>query len=249
MRVLIVGAGTMGRWFAEVVSDWLSVTFADRDPDTATGAAAALDATAVGIEEAQPAEIVCTAVPQSVTLDVLTHVAPLADRAIVDLSGSMGGPVAVMSEYSADVERLSLHPLFAPENAPGNIAVVADNAGSIAEELLTRLEDRGHNPFETTPTEHDRAMETVQAKAHAAILAYALAAEPVDPSFHTPVSATLHELTTTVLGGTPAVYAEIQSQFSGADELAERASQIASADLEAFEQLYREAAERRSETG
>jgi prephenate dehydrogenase len=102
------------------------------------------------------------------------------------------------------------------------------------------LLDRGNDVFETTPEEHDEAMRTVQTRAHAAILAYALAGEEVDERFHTPVSAALGDVVETVTGNEPSVYAEIQETFEGAGDVAEAARRIAEADTEEFERLYRE---------
>jgi len=84
-------------------------------------------------------------------------------------------------------------------------------------------------------------METVQASAHTAVLAYALAADSVREEFATPVSAQLEEIATTVTEGEPAVYAEIQSTFGGAGDVAEAAREIAEADDAAFADLYQAA--------
>jgi prephenate dehydrogenase len=86
-------------------------------------------------------------------------------------------------------------------------------------------------------------METVQAGAHAAVLAYALAAREVRPEFHTPVSTALAEAAEAVTGGTPRVYREIQATFDGADRVAEAAARVAAAagDDGAFDDLYRAA--------
>jgi prephenate dehydrogenase len=107
--------------------------------------------------------------------------------------------------------------------------------------LRADLADAGNHLFETTSEEHDRAMETVQAGAHTAILAFALAAEEVRPEFSTPVSAGLTELVETVTGGEPRVYAEIQDSFDGADAVADAARRIAETDTQRFAELYREA--------
>ena len=98
--------------------------------------------------------------------------------------------------------------------------------------------------FETTPDEHDRAMNTVQARAHAAVVAYALAAEDVPEKFETPITGPLDALAEQVLSGSPQVYAEIQDTFDGAAAVAAAAERIAAADREEFEALYREARER-----
>jgi prephenate dehydrogenase len=150
----------------------------------------------------------------------------------------MSEPVAAMRDAVPDAGRMSLHPLFAPENAPGNVAVVADAATESTERVLETLREAGNACFETTPAEHDDAMETVQAGAHAAILAFALAAESVPDEFQTPVSAGLFDLVDLVTGGDPHVYADIQRAFDGAEPVAAAARRIADADYEEFQRLY-----------
>jgi prephenate dehydrogenase len=91
---------------------------------------------------------------------------------------------------------------------------------------------------ETTPEEHDEAMETVQARAHTAVLAFALAAEDVPDAFQTPISESLFDLVEQVTGGEARVYADIQSAFDGAEDVAGAAREIADADDDAFTELY-----------
>ncbi|MEF8789907.1 MAG: prephenate dehydrogenase/arogenate dehydrogenase family protein [Haloarculaceae archaeon] len=243
MDALVVGAGTMGRWLGRCLAegtDW-AVAFADRDPGAASAAAAALDgARTADLAGDERFDLVCVAVPISATEAAIAEHAPRAGRAILDVSGVMVGPVRAMAEHAPDCERASFHPLFAPSNEPGNVAVVGEGGPTI-DAVREVLADRGNAPFETTPEEHDEAMRTVQARAHAAVLAYALAAEEVDERFHTPVSADLAAVADRVTGNEPSVYAEIQATFGGADDVAEAARQIAEADGSAFERLYREA--------
>jgi prephenate dehydrogenase len=158
-----------------------------------------------------------------------------------DVSGVMAEPVAAMRRAAPDHERVSLHPLFAPENAPGNVAAVADAPGPVTDDVLDAVSAAGNRVFETTPGEHDEAMETVQAGAHAAVLAFALAAADVREEFATPVSAAMDDLVETVTGGNPRVYREIQESFEGADRVAEAARRVADAEGESFDDLYREA--------
>jgi prephenate dehydrogenase len=149
-----------------------------------------------------------------------------------------------MREHVPDCERASLHPLFAPANEPGNVPLVVDEGGPVVDTVRETLTASGNDCFETTPEEHDEAMETVQARTHAAVLAYGLAAEAVDERFHTPISAELDDLAGQVTDGEPRVYADIQAAFDGADDVAEAARRIAEADAEVFERLYAEAGER-----
>jgi len=56
-----------------------------------------------------------------------------------------------------------------------------------------------------------------------------------------PVSAALDDVADTVTEGSPAVYAEIQRAFDGAEDVATAAQAIAAADDEAFADLYEQA--------
>ena len=244
MDTLVVGAGTMGRWLGRCLAGaagW-EVTFADRNGAAAESAATLLDARVADLSEEARFDLVCIAVPISATEDAIAEHAPRASEAILDVSGVMGGPVRAMDEHAPDRERASLHPLFAPSNEPGNVAVVLGADGPVLQAVREVLADRGNELFETTPEEHDEAMRTVQAKAHAAILAYALAAEDVPDRFHTPVSAELEAVADVVTGNEASVYAEIQATFPGASEVADAARRVAEADAGEFERLYREAA-------
>jgi len=84
-------------------------------------------------------------------------------------------------------------------------------------------------------------METVQTGTHAAVLAFAAAAEDVPEGLTTPIFDDLSAVAEQVTGNSPSVYAEIQATFDGADRVAAAAARIADADDEEFERLYREA--------
>ena len=243
MDLLVVGAGEIGRWIADTVSADESpvdaaVAFADRDPEVACDAAASRDATTVPADGDTAHDAVCLAVPMSAVPAAVEAYAPRAERAVLDVSGEMTDAVAAMREHAPALERASLHPLFAPPRVPGNVACVVDEGGPVVEGIAAAIEAGGNDVFETTPAEHDRAMETVQAGAHAAVLAWRLASEDVREEFHTPVSAALDEVADTVTEGAPGVYAEIQRAFEGADDVAAAAREIADADSGEFADLY-----------
>jgi len=217
------------------------VAFADLDADAAAAAADAVGERRVSPDTDEQFDVVCVAVPMSAAEDAIAEHAGRATEAIVDVTGEMAGPVEAMAEHAPDLERASLHPLFAPENAPGNVAVVRDAAGQTTDAVLDAIAAAGNEVFETTPEEHDEAMATVQAGAHTAVLAYALAAEDVPERFQTPISSGLLDLVEQVTGANPRVYGEIQSTFDGAETVAAAARRIADADDQAFDELYREA--------
>jgi prephenate dehydrogenase len=243
MDTLVVGAGAMGRWLGRALRadahDPVSLAFCDTDGTATREAAKALGARAVAPGDDDAFDAVCIAVPIPAASDAIAEHAPRAEQAIVDVTGWMAEPLTAMRTHAPECERASFHPLFAPENEPGNVPVVVDAPGPTVEVIRDALAARDNNLFETTAAEHDEAMETVQARTHAAVLAFGLAAEPVDPAFHTPVSAALADLVEQMAGGEPRVYADIQATFDGADDVADAAERIASADGEAFEALYR----------
>jgi len=239
MKLLVVGAGEMGRWVADTVA--ADVAFCDADSSVAADAAAARQARRVPPATDEQFDVVCLAVPMSAIPEAVETYAPCALDAIFDVSGVMADPLAAMAEAAPDLERASFHPLFAPPRVPGNVAVVTANDGPHLTEIRHAMREAGNTVFETTAAEHDEAMETVQASAHTAVLAYALAAEAVREEFATPVSAQLEAVAATVTEGEPSVYAEIQSAFDGADAVAEAAERIAAADDETFADLYKQA--------
>jgi prephenate dehydrogenase len=241
MHLLVVGAGEMGRWFARD-SGAETVAFADRDPAVAREAARAVDgAEAVSLSTDERFQVVCLAVPMRATPAAIAEHASKATGAVVDVAGEMRDSVAALADHAEGLERASFHPLFSAANAPGNLPVVIDRGGPVVDHLCERLSAAGHDVFETTPADHDEAMETVQARAHTAVLAYALAAEEVDPRYHTTLSAPLADLVEQVLGNTPEVYADVQRRFAGGDDVAEAARRLADADAETFVDLYEEA--------
>jgi prephenate dehydrogenase len=237
----------MGRWFGRVLREdapeSVSLAFTDTRREVAEEAASALDGRSVPASTDEQFDGVCIAVPIPAANGAIVEFVDRADGAVLDVTGTMVGPVGAMREHAPDRERVSLHPLFAPENEPGNVPLVADEPGPVTAAVRTALTDRGNDLFETTPAEHDEAMETVQARTHAAVLSYALAAEDIDKRFHTPISAGIHALAEQVTGGDPHVYSDIQAAFDGAEDVADAARRLADADAQAFESLYADAGE------
>jgi prephenate dehydrogenase len=248
MRALVVGAGQMGRWLCGVLRSTaepdVELAVADTDATVAEGAAAEFGATVTrNPGEADP-DLVCIAVPISAASGAIATWGPVASSAIVDVTGVAAEPIEAMRDHAPDAERASFHPLFAPSNEPGNVAVVVDADGPTVRTVRDAFAARGNDLYETTAADHDEAMSTVQSRTHAAVLAYGLAAEPVPDELHTPISAGLADLLDQVTGGDPRVYAEIQAAFDGAEDVAEAARDIAAADPDAFERLYADAGDR-----
>jgi prephenate dehydrogenase len=262
MEILVVGAGAMGRWLGgallEDAPEPVDLAFVDADPEAADAAASQVGGRAVPTDTDEQFDAVCIAVPIPAVPDTIREYADNAEAAVFDVSGTMAVPVEAMREAAPDCERLSMHPLFAPANEPGNVPLVPDSTGPITDAVRAALDARGNDCFETTVTEHDEAMETVQARTHTAVLAYALTAEEVDdrfhtldhgcsslgPRFHTPISSGLNDLAQQVTDGEARVYSDIQMAFDGAEDVAAAAQEIADSDAVAFERLYDDAGDR-----
>ncbi|MFC7079865.1 prephenate dehydrogenase/arogenate dehydrogenase family protein [Halorussus caseinilyticus] len=247
MKLLVVGSGEMGRWFGEVVATELGdadVAFADADPEVAESVAEAVGERWVSLSTDEQFDAVCVAVPIAAADEVIERHAGKTERALLDVTGQMAGPVDAMAAVAPDRERVSLHPLFAAANAPGNVAVVTDESGPVTDRVLDALGSAGNRLVETTPAEHDEAMETVQAASHAAVLAFAHAAEDVPEGLTTPVFEDLSAVAEQVTGNSPEVYAEIQATFDGAERVADAAARLADAEADEFERLYRDASAR-----
>jgi prephenate dehydrogenase len=237
MDLLVVGAGGMGRWLARTLAPD-DVAFVDVDPNRAAAAAAAVPAgRAVEGDFDETFDVVALAVPMDAVADAAAAHADRAREAVIDVTGTMAPAIAALRDAAPDRERLSLHPLFAPDRGTGRIAAVPDQSGPTTAAIRERLDAAGNQVFETTAQAHDEAMETVQSRAHAAILAFALAAEDVDPAFHTPVSAELARLANRLTTGDPSTYADIQGAFDGAGDVAAAARRIADADPDAIGDL------------
>lgn len=244
METLVVGAGAMGRWLARaLVADGpqTEVAFLDSDQSAARTAADALDGRAVSSDADESFDAVCVAVPIPAATEAIATYAPLAERAVYDVTGVMRGPVDAMRDHAPERERVSFHPLFAPDKEPGNVPVVADAPGPVTDDVREALASRGNDLFETTAAEHDEVMETVQARTHAAVMAYALAGKEVPDRYQTPISAALGNLADRVTAGEPRVYADIQATFEGAEDIAKAADRIATTDHSDFERLFEEA--------
>jgi prephenate dehydrogenase len=247
MNALVVGAGEIGRWVGDVlrtdVFGDVTLAFADADPTVAKAAARSLDAQIQSVPGDDPVDLVCIAVPIPAATGAIETWSAAAGSAIVDVTGTMADPVDAMQTHAPGRERASFHPLFAPGNEPGNVAIVVDEGGPFTDRVREALAARGNELYDTTARAHDEAMETVQAKTHTAVLAYALAAESVPPEFNTPISAELAELAGQVTDGDPSVYSDIQATFDGAEAVADAARRLADADPSGFEELYEDAGE------
>lgn len=241
MDVLVVGAGDVGRWFGALAD--APVTFADVDEERAAAAASSLDnrADSVPLDTEESFGLVAVAVPLGAAADAIERHGSKAERAVVDFTGAMEPALRAMATTAPARERISFHPLFAPAHAPGRIAVSTGSPGPATDRVREWLEDAGNDLVDVDAAVHDEAMETIQGRAHAAILSFALAAEDVPEELATPVYESLADLSDRVTAGNARVYADIQEAFGGAGDVADAARRLADADAESFEEVYEDA--------
>ena len=98
MNVLVVGAGAMGRWFAESIP--ADLAFADAEPGVAEDAATAVGGRAVALDTDETFDVVCLAVPIPAVEEAIADHAPKAERAIIDVTGVMAAPIDAMAEHA-----------------------------------------------------------------------------------------------------------------------------------------------------
>tara|TARA_A100001037_G_C15148859_1_gene637874 strand:- start:839 stop:1570 length:732 start_codon:yes stop_codon:yes gene_type:complete len=239
MKLLIVGAGSMGRWFASSVD--AEITFLDVRSEIAQIAANEMGAKMSEIDTVELFDVVCIAVPIPNVVEAISTYSKNATEVICDITGVMKTPIEAMKQYGNDIGRMSLHPLFGPENYPGRIASVMDENRPMAKKIIEDLEGAGNTLFTTTAEEHDEVMRTVQGMAHAAILSFALASQEVPNEFGTPIFDGLRELVKDMTNGNARVYSDIQEVFGGSTEIMKAAEKISSSNWEEFKRIYDEA--------
>lgn len=244
METLVVGAGAVGRWFAECTPD--DVAFADVDSAAAEAAAEEAHRTqgrtarVVPLDTEESFGVVCIAVPLPETTAAIERYAPRAQTAVIDLTGQMVAPLRSMAAVAPARERASFHPLFAPRHAPGRVAAAQAAPGPATDRVTRWFEEAGNEIVTVEPDTHDEAMRTIQGRAHAAILAFGLAADPVPEKLTTPVYRDLHDLLGRIIDGESQVYADIQETFGGAGDVADAATEIQGMDRAGFATLFEE---------
>lgn len=148
----------------------------------------------------------------------------------------------MMGQQRADIELLSLHPMFAPSVgfAGQNVVVVPVRPGPRADEIRRWLADWQSHTTEMSAADHDRTAALTQTATHAAVLTFGLALlkSGYDPSDANAISTPAHRLMLAQLariaGSDPEVYWKIlhdnpnstdvlKHAAAGLDELSELA--------------------------
>lgn len=223
MKVAIIGAGAMGKWFASFAKQNLGeVTVADIN--TARSKKVAKE---VGVKAGKTcekavaqADVAIIAVPIEKTPEVVKSMskAMRAGSLLIDVASVKSDVVQAMNELDVDLELVSIHPLFGPGSTTlkgKNFAAVPVKPGKLYDQFKNRLTKLGASITEMGAEEHDRVMAISQCLTHFVLLSYFSALKSMKETklaekLSTPMFSTLLELAKAALAGNPDLYGEIQ---------------------------------------
>jgi prephenate dehydrogenase len=221
MKIAIVGTGAMGRWLANFAKKNLGeTTIVSRDFAKAKRVAKELGVQAKTREKAAAeADVVLVAVPISVTPELVKSLANLmkSGALLADIASVKSEVVEAMRKINADVELVSLHPLFGP-GATGvkgkDLVAVPVRPGKRYAELKQRLIKLGARVTEMGAEEHDRLMAIVQCMTHFVLISYLAALKSMGAEHvklvGTPMFATLQDFAKAISAGSSELYSELQ---------------------------------------
>lgn len=223
MKVAVIGAGAMGRWFASFARQNLGkVVIADVDVKKAKSAAEELGVSAAKSAEgaAARADIAIIAVPVARTPEVVKSLSQhmRKNSLLMDIASVKSDVVGVMTELKAGPELVSIHPLFGPgaKDVKGkDFLAVPVRPGEIYAEFKQRLLELGARVTELEAEEHDRLMAISQSLTHFVLLSYLFTLTSMKDSkmastLRTPMFDALLEVALAFLAGSPDMYGEIQ---------------------------------------
>ncbi|MEM2440445.1 MAG: prephenate dehydrogenase/arogenate dehydrogenase family protein [Candidatus Bathyarchaeia archaeon] len=170
MRIAIIGAGRMGRWFAKFFKEQgFTVVASDRDKEKLQKLKEELNVEiADNVKAVESADRILVCVPidnfEDVIKEISTHIRPWQE--LMDICSVKEAPVNIMHKYISNAVTLGTHPMFGPgaKSLKGqNFVLTPTNVEeqALAEDFGKWLESKGANVFFTTPQEHDRIMSIV----------------------------------------------------------------------------------------
>ena len=118
MKIAVIGAGKMGRWFAKFfLEQGISVVVSDKDKDKLLKIAEELKVeTASNVDAVRSADKVLICVPIENFEDVIAEIHPYIrpEQEIMDICSVKELPVNIMHKYIKNGAILGTHPLFGP---------------------------------------------------------------------------------------------------------------------------------------
>lgn len=223
MKVALVGAGVMGRWFAGFAkrNRW-DVVVVDIDIAKAKRVARELDVefAKTDAEAVAGAQVAIVAVPIAKTAQVIREVSEHMQKGalLMDIASAKAEIVDTMRKLDVPLELVSIHPLFGPgaTSIKGKCVVsIPVKPGKRYTRFKRRLIKRGAQVIEMDADEHDRLMAVTQCLTHFVLISYMSALRSMRgleraKKLRTPLSAMLFDLGKATLAGNPELYGEVQ---------------------------------------
>jgi len=170
MRIAVIGAGRMGKWFAKFfLEQGLSVVVSDKDWEKLQKLREELNVEIADIVKAvKSADRIIVCVPidnfEDVIREISIHIKP--GQEVMDICSVKENPVNIMHRYISNTVTLGTHPMFGPgaKSIRGqNFILTPTNTKeqTLAKDFGKWLENKGANVFFMTPKEHDKIMSIV----------------------------------------------------------------------------------------
>ena len=170
MKVAIIGAGKMGRWFTRFfLEEGDSVIVSSRSKEKLLKIRDEFGVEITdNVKAVRKADRVLICVPvenfEAVVEEIHSHVRP--DQVVMDICSIKESPVKIMHEYIKTGITLGTHPVFGPgvksiENQNFVLTPINDEEKRFARKFKGWLEERQANVFIMSPRKHDELMSVV----------------------------------------------------------------------------------------
>lgn len=170
MRIAIIGAGRMGKWFAKFFQEeGFTVIASDKNFEKLQKLKKELNVEVAGnVKAVESADRILICVPidnfEDVIKEISVHIRP--GQELMDICSVKEIPVNIMHKYIRKAVTLGTHPMFGPgaKSMRGqNFILTPTNTEeqALARDFGKWLESKGANVFLMTPQEHDRIMSIV----------------------------------------------------------------------------------------
>ncbi|MEM0313002.1 MAG: prephenate dehydrogenase/arogenate dehydrogenase family protein [Candidatus Bathyarchaeia archaeon] len=170
MKIAVIGAGRMGRWFANFfVNEGFSVVISDECREKALKLKEELNVeVADNAEAVKKSDRIFICVPienfQKVVEEIHSYISP--EQEVMDICSVKVLPVKIMHNYIKHAVTLGTHPMFGPgvksvRNQNFILTPTNSKEEKLARDFGRWLEEKGFKVFFMTPEEHDRIMSRV----------------------------------------------------------------------------------------
>jgi prephenate dehydrogenase len=175
MKVAIIGAGKMGRWFTRFfLEEGNSVIVSSRSKEKLLKIKDEFGVEiADNVNAVKNADRILICVPienfEAVVKEIHSHIRP--DQVVMDICSIKENPVKIMHEYIRTGITLGTHPVFGPgvksiENQNFVLTPINDKEKLFARKFKSWLEKKRANVFIMSPRKHDELMSVVLGLPH-----------------------------------------------------------------------------------